>query len=416
MSCDRFELLLQWRDTDQMDRVDTHLQTCGACADAWHALDELTLLGQALPTGLPAPRQVESVRTALLTQSAPAPERAETSRGWIALAAALVLAIGGWLLWPQPSALGRIDGRDATYAVERAGNAEHVWLSEGSLAIEVAHLGTEQRFVVHTDDAEIEVRGTRFTVHAEAGRLQAVEVQAGRVEVRPRIGKTVLLNPTEAWRAPKRSAAMTAPESAVPVPTTTAPSIAPPPAPLVDPIAPATQAPDTVARTAKRRRPHRRSRPKPVTQPSNTVPPTTAPSIAPASTPIAPAQPTDFQTGWSALQAGAYAKAIPAFEAAMQAGGPLAQDARWWHAVALGRAGREGAMRKALRRFITRYPGAARAPEAQVMLGWSLFAAGQIDAADAAFDAGAKAGRPAARQSARKGRQAVQNWRAQRQK
>jgi TolA-binding protein len=123
-----------------------------------------------------------------------------------------------------------------------------------------------------------------------------------------------------------------------------------------------------------------------------------------------------FERGWRALQASAYGEAIEGFNAAMMLKGPLAQDARWWHAVALGRAGREAAMRRALRRFIGRYPTAARAAEAQVMLGWSLFAAGQIEAAEKAFAQGSRAARPAARKSAAAGQRAIREWRAQRER
>lgn len=72
----------------------------------------------------------------------------------------------------------------------------------------------------------------------------------------------------------------------------------------------------------------------------------------------------------------------------------------------------KGDLRRALRVFIRAYPSAPRAAEAQVMLGWSLFEAGQVDAAERAFTAGQAARRPAAKRSADAGLRAVQAWRA----
>lgn len=69
-------------------------------------------------------------------------------------------------------------------------------LRAGSLHADVAKLGLGQRFLVTTIDAEVEVRGTSFTVavadHATCGTLTSVSVTEGTVWVRFHGSETVL--------------------------------------------------------------------------------------------------------------------------------------------------------------------------------------------------------------------------------
>ena len=103
--------------------------------------------------------------------------------------------------------------------------------------------------------------------------------------------------------------------------------------------------------------------------------------------------------------------AVDAFDAAASLPGPLVADAHWWRAVALGRAGRDGETLVALNRYLAAYPTSTRRAEASVMLGWLHFAAGRMDAAEAAFRAGVGARRGAVERRAKEGLEAVTEWR-----
>jgi hypothetical protein len=82
-------------------------------------------------------------------------------------------------------------------AVQRFG------LVRGAAHLVVAKLTGRQRFVVDTEDAEVEVRGTVFDVAVKSGpaecrRRTAVTVSEGSVEVRSR-GKTIALHAGDTW-------------------------------------------------------------------------------------------------------------------------------------------------------------------------------------------------------------------------
>jgi ferric-dicitrate binding protein FerR (iron transport regulator) len=82
-------------------------------------------------------------------------------------------------------------------AVQRFG------LVRGAAHLVVAKLSNGQRFVVDTEDAEVEVRGTVFDVAVKVGppecpRRTAVAVTEGAVEVRSR-GKKLVLRPGDTW-------------------------------------------------------------------------------------------------------------------------------------------------------------------------------------------------------------------------
>jgi hypothetical protein len=82
-------------------------------------------------------------------------------------------------------------------AVQRFG------LVRGAAHLVVAKLSGGQRFVVDTEDAEVEVRGTVFDVAVKSGsaecrRRTVVTVSEGAVEVRSR-GKTIALHAGDIW-------------------------------------------------------------------------------------------------------------------------------------------------------------------------------------------------------------------------
>ena len=82
-------------------------------------------------------------------------------------------------------------------------------LLAGHVDAQVAKLAPAERFIVDTPNAEVEVRGTRFTVVVEdsppactgSGAVSTVKVSEGAVAVRYADGQ-ILLHPGDAWTAP----------------------------------------------------------------------------------------------------------------------------------------------------------------------------------------------------------------------
>jgi hypothetical protein len=89
--------------------------------------------------------------------------------------------------------------------------------------------------------------------------------------------------------------------------------------------------------------------------------------------------------GWEALRTKDFRPAAQAFGRVDSGDGPLAEDAAFWRAVALDRAGRGGEARQGLEDFIGRYGKSARLGEARAMLGWMHLEKGNIDGAWALF-------------------------------
>lgn len=114
------------------------------------------------------------------------------------------------------------------------------------------------------------------------------------------------------------------------------------------------------------------------------------------------------------MRKGRAAEAAAAFDRAARLSGPLRADAEWWHLVALGRSGADGATRAAAKGFIARRPMSPRAAKAAVMLGWIEFEAGRVAAAERAFTRGKTARDAATRGRAEEGLAAIARWRAER--
>lgn len=86
-----------------------------------------------------------------------------------------------------------------------ADGVDRVALREGTLDLAVRKLTPGERFVVATDDAEVEVRGTVFEVEAHAGRIARVQVSEGNVEVRHQ-GTRSVVSAGGAWHPPEAMA------------------------------------------------------------------------------------------------------------------------------------------------------------------------------------------------------------------
>jgi hypothetical protein len=134
-------------------------------------------------------------------------------------------------------------------------------------------------------------------------------------------------------------------------------------------------------------------------------PPLSLPSPARETpTPASPAE-LAFNLGWQALRAGDHRGAAALMNRAIAAGpaGVLDEDARYWRAVALGRAGASFEARAAMEEFRRLYPSSRRAGEVAAMLGWLLVEAGERGRAGPLFRAALADPSPAVRDSARAG-------------
>ncbi len=299
-------------------------------------------LARELPAEVPELAHREQIRAAVLAR-AEAPVRAPRSRRPHAIAGALAVAAGlaGYLAMRSPDApaplavttppappiavatrselpfavaIPRAHGHvhprpGAELATGAANPDEIVRLVDGTIDIDVDPLGPHDRFRVIVGASEIEVRGTSFTVVAERDRLVDVKVAHGRVEVRPAGAAPLVLDAGASWHAPKLA------------------MIAPRPRPEAAPIAVAT-----------------------------------------------PADQLAYDDAWTALRGQRFHDAGAAFARALALApeGPLADDARYWHAVALAREPRAADAIVAFRELLDEHPGTAHRGEASAMLGWLL--------------------------------------------
>lgn len=395
-------------------------RTRAARADA-----ELDRASRGLPAFVPSMQRSESTRTSLLTLAESEPTPSGSKWPWYAavaagVAAAIVLLLLTGRDQKRPSStspsLARIDPAPAT-RFEQLANApdQVVALTHGRLEIEVARLDAAQRFRVRTDDAVIEVRGTRFRVRADHGKLISVRVEEGRVEVRPDRGAVALLGPGERWELDLGKHSLRRRASG---PT---PEPAPEPTPLPkradrDQPMPSTSKPKPRRRARPTKRPgHPASSAMPAPEPTARVEPKPKPDddAQAATRPHRRLSPGEqaFRDGWRALRQGRHAYAGERLTIACRSHAAIRQDACFWVAVAWKRAGRSSHARRGFSRFLERYPRAPRAGEARAVLGWMLFHKGKLTAAKRLFAKAAHDRVPAVRKSAVKGLEAIKRKR-----
>lgn len=211
-------------DTRDAASVGRHLAGCATCAALARDLERLGELARR-PAPVPAPTELarRRGRLRLMQAAASAPERRWTGR-WIiaagAIAAAGAMILVGLTMGQEARPVARLDPVlvAPTIAIERTettvvgaegarfqrsanGSVEVVNLETGTIRLSVRPLRVEERFLVRTLDAEVEVRGTVFEVEADAGRIQRVSVVEGKVDV-VHGGRRTLVEAGSTWRAP----------------------------------------------------------------------------------------------------------------------------------------------------------------------------------------------------------------------
>ena len=318
-----------------------------------HELEAALAAMRDAPVDVPCAAHREEVRTALLARALP-PVRAR-SRRWLAVPLATAAAVVAVVAWPAPAlhavalpvlpplpARGHVHPLPgAVFAAASHVPDEIVTLHDGTIHLDVDPLHAGERFRVVIGKSEIEVRGTAFEVTADHDRLLDVHVLHGRVEVRPSGRATIVLVAGGDWT----DAPVAAPVTIVPAPSSSPP--APPPHPQLRTAAP----------------------------PPRVVPPSLD-QVA-------------YNDAWTALRASQFDLAAADFAKTLATAptGSLADDARFWHAVALARGHAAGPAIAAFRELVDQHPGSIHAGEASAMLGWLLVDAKRLDEARERFTA-----------------------------
>ena len=330
--------------TCELELTDAHLVDCAACRD-------VIVLARALPVDLPARVERDLMRAAILDRARPgalrprgtepppvvhqfntvpisdpsfreprgSKSRNSTPSPFLIFAAALALvpSVAPPASDERAAPVAHSHGTISPHAGARYRSTtapdEIVRLEHGTITIDVAPMHAGERFRVVVGDAEVEVRGTRFTVSASGDRLVAVTVQHGRVDVRPRDRAVASLVAGQSWRQ-------------VAEPPREVPAVAPPPPP-----------------------------PPPPKQVTRANPARVAPDRPPpARTPIRLPEELAYEDGWTAMRAGNFARASAAFARVflIAPDSTLAEDASFWRAVALARGQRAGEAATAFRDFL----------------------------------------------------------------
>ncbi len=214
-----------------------HLQTCETCARELDELSRLQQLGEQLPWPRTEPLQRRRQRNELLRRAHAGDPVGATKFAWrwlVVPAVLCLLAVGVvahrklrveapvmlqaaviYEVRPEPgSAWSKLAGGDAV----------RLALEEGALAIHVSKLKSGQSFSMQLPDAELEVRGTRFTVQVGVTRTERVTVSEGRVALRVRGRPELLLGAGDTWQRASDPAVSALPSAAGPSPAAAAPS------------------------------------------------------------------------------------------------------------------------------------------------------------------------------------------------
>jgi hypothetical protein len=402
-----------------------HLAGCAACRERCLAMRAMIQLARELPVALPSASHREEVRTAVLAAAARMSDR-PARRSWLApallvAAAGLALAMFASLREPAPPAIAHHSHgvvrphAGARYVTTVVGADEIVRLVEGVIDVEVEPLLPGERFRVVIGDAELEVRGTAFTVSAADEHLVDVAVAHGRVDVRPRTGAPATLGKGQSWRT---RLASSSPASTPELASGIAPR-------TPSPQTPASSLPPSVTSQGSRGVRAPSSRPRAANlAPASSAPHgepsisqasaamTDGPAAAPAPSVDAPpraAEEQAYDQAWEALRANDFARAASGFARVqlLTPNGPLVEDAAYWRAVALARGQRSAEAISAFRDVVDAHPRSARTGEASAMLGWLLIDQRAFDEAARRFTAAARDGNPVVRNSAQAGLDAL---------
>lgn len=226
MSCPRLEQIEHWAregsETPLPADLGEHVEGCVICADRSREIAEPRRWLASLPVHHIDERRRSEIRFALMSavrrSAAPADGGSPSRRrAWTVVAALAVTAAAAAavlvLTWPGAPSPASPSAAPRTHAVVRGEEGadlrqvrpapdELYRLSDGSAWFRVARLERDERFVVRAGDAMVEVRGTRFHLDVDDGKLATAQVTAGRVRARFDDGRVVDLRAGQRWDRP----------------------------------------------------------------------------------------------------------------------------------------------------------------------------------------------------------------------
>jgi ferric-dicitrate binding protein FerR (iron transport regulator) len=380
VACSQTAMVEAFRDrrlgSPERSSMERHLVHCAECAAQLATLERIRQ-GLAAERPQATPLEHQRARSALLRRAAapsPAPARMPFGFALAASFAVLFAAAAGFgaarLAAPERasalvspsfveatrSALGALaeapaarptslrPSADARFERTLEGTLELVTLAGGALDITVRPLGPEERFVVRTGDAEVEVRGTSFRVEAENSQIRRVSVSEGKVSVRHQ-GMTATITAGGSWEAADKGAL--------------------PSEPVVAALAAKTaRLPKGAWNTVKQPAPKASASAEPRSEPTPAVP-----EEAPSAAGLRPAS-RDFAAAVGSLGAGNYGAAASQLDSFASAypGDPRAEEAAYLRAITLERAGRREEARDAARAYLAKWPSGAHRAQAAKLL------------------------------------------------
>jgi TolA-binding protein len=389
MTCEQSALVEAWQDgrlgVQERASLERHFTSCSACTEQRRLLGTIRdSIREPIPEATPLAHQ--RARGALLRRAADLGANAHLDRGMrgrlatFAVAAAFVfIALGvGWS-WGRSSApvatvsarpavatmeTSIVPANDARFERARSGGLDTVTLSSGTLAISAGAPKSGERFLVKTEDAELESKDSAFRVDADNGKIRSVVVERGMVDVRY-AGFVAVIPAGGSWHASDaKTASLT--EAPAPAPQATSGGAAPDSAQhdaAHDATTPAPPKSSASVAFAEPARPSARAG----NAPHEATAVAVLPSASTQATVLPPPAPrNDFSNAMRALERGEYdaaANTLTEFATA-HPNDARADDAEYMRAIALQRAGRTDDAIAAARAYLAKWPQGSHRREA----------------------------------------------------
>ena len=420
--CSQAAVVTEWAQRGSDAPLDAgvaqHLEKCPACHELFHEIGLTRRIASDLPTHEMSGAARDEFRFRLMAEARRRTERPRYSwpvtRGALLLrhrlllvaagAAAVVLAVAGWLaMWPPGASPDAVSAANvvllpgAQGTVERGPPDEIYRLSRGTADFTVRKVAKDQRYRVLAGDGTVEVRGTRFRLEVVDGRLEGVEVTEGRVWVW--LGTTRVADILKGERWTRGKEALSSPSA----PPSASAESAERPALPVSP-APASASPSPTGQ---------RTEPQPVEREAPRIAPSSEsavrePAALPSSSSSKPSAPDDsaFAHAWDLLRRGEALRAAGEFDAMLDSGtldAARRADVLYWSAQAYSRAGRPATAESRARRLVSEFASSFRAADAALMLGEMTLARGERAEARQWFRRAAGSTHPSVRARAEKG-------------
>lgn len=353
--------------------------------------EDLISAARGLPGVQPSPERVAAVRHQLLeaVQQTPQrpPRRSVPRLPWPAAAAIIFAVIGGTAWWMAPPPVSPrwasvVTSGTATFEYLRSSDGSREWvrLQDGRILLDVLPLMSPKHFMIEAAGAQIETQGSLLEVDVIQARLTRVQVLSGRAEVRRDGHAVVSLVSGQTWseNSPRGSETAASTPKALDEPALGRKSSRAAPKPSVP----------------RSRKAPRRAASKPPTNPPE--------ARAARSKGEEPPAERAFRKGWGSLRAGDFDEAAEAFGRAIVKGSEVREDASYWRAIALLRAGKATEAERAFEAYLGEYSSGRRGDEAALLLGRLRWARGDTKGAQPWLQRASDGSDPAVQEKARR--------------